>query len=530
MTTNPDRQSSFLDADYLCDQLIPKDSFYRKFRDHVWPLIKDKHFEEMYCNDNGRPPISPRLLAMACILQFHRNLSDREMERACMYDIEIKFALGLRLDERPFDHSSLGDFRERLLQNEREHAVFDRILKHLVREGLIKEHETQRIDSTHVIADIAIPTVVSLVKKGIYEILKHLAKTAPRTERAIRKKIHSDEYTKEEVNHVDDGRLDIEKRQAKLVWIVEDAKIVLRDASPLEPKDAKLKEHADILRRIIRENTTEDKDGTSKERPYGKKMPDMLVSPIDPDARFGAKSISKRFMGYKATLTETVKSRFITNISPMPGNHRDGTAAIDAVVEQEKRIGVVPKRLIGDSAYGEGKNRCELRKHGTKVIAPIYTKNEATKAVYPKRMFKYNAKKGKLTCPAGVTTKASWYDYQKDIKVFHFPMPVCGACPRKPECTQAKENRRTVGIGPYHKDLMRAEDFNRTEKFKKFMKLRQPIEGKILELKRYHGLTRARYRGLKKVGLQCFFSAAAVNIKRWMNLISEQMKPKTVMA
>jgi hypothetical protein len=39
------------------------------------------------------------------------------MERACMYDIEVKYALGLKLNERPFDHSSLGDFRKRLLEN-----------------------------------------------------------------------------------------------------------------------------------------------------------------------------------------------------------------------------------------------------------------------------------------------------------------------------------------------------------------------------------------------------------------------------
>ncbi|MBI1911041.1 MAG: hypothetical protein HYS21_03475 [Deltaproteobacteria bacterium] len=62
-------QGSLLDADYICEQLIPPDSFYRKFRDIVWPIIKDEHLREMYCNDNGRPPISPSLLAMATILQ-----------------------------------------------------------------------------------------------------------------------------------------------------------------------------------------------------------------------------------------------------------------------------------------------------------------------------------------------------------------------------------------------------------------------------------------------------------------------------
>src|SRR5208337_5512848 len=48
-----DNQGSFYDADYICEQLIPQDSFYRKFREIVWPLIKDEDFESMYCKDNG---------------------------------------------------------------------------------------------------------------------------------------------------------------------------------------------------------------------------------------------------------------------------------------------------------------------------------------------------------------------------------------------------------------------------------------------------------------------------------------------
>lgn len=55
---------------------------------------------------------------MAMILQYHENLSDREMEAACQYDLRLKYALGLRIDERPFDHSSLGDFRARLLKHQ----------------------------------------------------------------------------------------------------------------------------------------------------------------------------------------------------------------------------------------------------------------------------------------------------------------------------------------------------------------------------------------------------------------------------
>lgn len=93
MLTSSERQGSFYDVDYLCESLIPPDSYYRKFREVVWPLLKDEDFSALYCQDNGRPPIPPRLLAMTLLLQFHRDLSDREMERACMYDLEVKYAL-----------------------------------------------------------------------------------------------------------------------------------------------------------------------------------------------------------------------------------------------------------------------------------------------------------------------------------------------------------------------------------------------------------------------------------------------------
>ena len=65
---------------------------------------------------------------MELLLPFHQDLSDREMKRACLYDLEVKYALGLRVDERPFDHASLGDFRARLLAHGQEKLLFERIL------------------------------------------------------------------------------------------------------------------------------------------------------------------------------------------------------------------------------------------------------------------------------------------------------------------------------------------------------------------------------------------------------------------
>jgi len=105
-------------------------------------------------------------------------------------------------------------------------------------------------------------------------------------------------------------------------------------------------------------------------------------------------------------------------------------------------------------------------------------------------------------------------------------MSKCNRCPVQSKCTNAAEGRRTVGISKVNAELREAEIYNRTEQFKEYMKLRPPIEGKLSELTRYHGLRRARYRGLNKVGLQFYFTAAAVNIKRWIKVLMDKMKPK----
>ena len=250
-----------------------------------------------------------------------------------MYDIEIKYALSLALDERPFDHSSLGDFRKRLLENGKEKEIFDRILSRLIKHGLIEKNEIQRIDATHVIADIAVPTMVQFVKKGIFEVLKPLKGRYKEAYERIASEIDMTEYTRESVMSEGPGRPDPEKKKRKLVEVVEDARAILRHTRAIGDRDIKRKK--DMLRRILQENLEKDEDGEVTEKAHKEKPKDLLVSPIDPDARCGRKSATKKFIGYKANVTETVDSRFITNIVAMSGNRHDGRTAVEAITGKE---------------------------------------------------------------------------------------------------------------------------------------------------------------------------------------------------
>jgi len=289
--------------------------------------------------------------------------------------------------------------------------------------------------------------------------------------------------------------------------------------------DEKFKFRVDMLKEVLNQNVKEEAEGVrileNKEKPK-----DYMISPVDPDARFGVKSASLRFVGYKANLTETVESRFITNISASRGNVYDGKPMVELLAEQKENHGLSPEKLIGDAAYGSGQNRRLVGELGTQIIAPVCNKAHENGELYPKSMFKYNEEKGIVTCPKGAKTYKSTYDRIRDYKVFYFPMQVCEACDCQDKCTRHAKGYRTVTITKWEKEISEAEKYNKKKKYKREMRMRALIETVFSDFKNNHGMRRARYRGLQKVGLQFFFTAAAVNIKRLISNILEKLKPK----
>ena len=76
------------------------------------------------------------------------------------------------------------------------------------------------------IADIALPTMTVLVKKGIRGVLIALPKRHPRVYQKLGKQIALADYGHRRVDHEVDGRLDMEAKQKKLVEVVKDARTV----------------------------------------------------------------------------------------------------------------------------------------------------------------------------------------------------------------------------------------------------------------------------------------------------------------
>ena len=65
-------------------------------------------------------------------------------------------------------------------------------------------------------------------------------------------------------------------------------------------------------------------------------------------------------------------------------------------------------------------------------------------------------------------------------------------------------------------------EFELSDTFKKRIKRRPIIEHKNVEMKRFHGMNTARYRGLFRIRIQAFLTVFCGNVKRIVKLIERK--------
>lgn len=118
-----------------------------RVRDELGELFSDTEFAEAF-EVRGRPGWSPGQLALVTVLQFAENLTDRAAAHRGRYGMDLKYALGLELDDPGFDASVLSEFRMRLVEHGMEEKVLDLLLTALKDRGLVKAGGKQRTDST----------------------------------------------------------------------------------------------------------------------------------------------------------------------------------------------------------------------------------------------------------------------------------------------------------------------------------------------------------------------------------------------
>jgi transposase/hydroxymethylpyrimidine pyrophosphatase-like HAD family hydrolase len=473
---------------------IPEDHLLKRIASAVDFSFINELVADSYCATFGRPAKEPELMAKLCILERLYDLSDVKVIEEANCNLAYLWFLGLNPDDPLPDPSLLAKFRTQRLKDISLDEILTEIVRQCVEKGIIKG-TTLAVDTTHTEANC---------KKQVPErVMKHLAAKI---------------FAALEADH--DGKLpdDIDTNIPDYKGIEDhkEAKRVMKEY--LEKTVETAEPHAGFAtKEVIREV----KDILSDEKFILQKG---LRSLVDQDARIGYKSKTDSFFGYKTEYTMTTDERIITALDVHSGEYVDGTG-FHELLERTEAAGVKVEAVTGDKAYFRKDILDELEQKKIESIIPV------SAVVYhvDEDLFSYNKDSDEWFCRIGNRTVKKKQKLKNNALYFTytFDKDGCKDCPHRAECMGRATGGRRFSISSntpaYYQESQRQKSPEFQEKYKK----RAAEEWKNAEMKRFHGMARAKGWGLRSMTFQAKFTAIAVDLKRIANLIREKEKEKT---
>ncbi|MCP3956873.1 MAG: transposase, partial [bacterium] len=167
-------QMSMLESQYLLPDAKRQrleGSWAHPFRTVVLPLIDEELFRESFHDSNGRPNKSIRLLTGLHILKEMNDLTDTEVIDALEFNLQFHYALAVEPRTAHVCQKTLHNHRVRLLESDRARQVFEAVTRGLAEvDGLSLGR--QRLDSTHVMSNIAVLTRLGLFVETVTHFLR----------------------------------------------------------------------------------------------------------------------------------------------------------------------------------------------------------------------------------------------------------------------------------------------------------------------------------------------------------------------
>ena len=500
---------------------VDTESFYGRMGAVHDLLFKDDDLAGMYTLDNGRPSLPPSLMCGVLLLQFYDDVSDGEAAQRVRYDLRWKVALGLVLDYRGFDPSSLSVFRGRLLGNGKERYAFDRLIQVGRGAGFIPDRVTLIADTVAAKGAGAVQDSYTLLRKGIRKLLRAMGYDVPGKRQGLGGRAkelvagYLDRDGKAEIDWSDPGQ-----RAEQLGVLVRDAESALELALAHVDRE-EVRAAGWLLTKVLGDDVVTDEHGSPK---LGEgTAADRIISVTDPEMRHGRKSASKRFDGFKVSVATEAGSELIMDIADMPACEGDGRGLLPAVARVEEHAGVEVGRVIGDGAYPSGDNLAGCANHPGHPVDLVSPLGRPCEGKVEKSAFRIDLEAGRATCPGGqeVEGRKVRDEKKRPVLKFAFDRTKCESCPLFSRCVRSKTEGRVVHTHYHESHLQAARQRQETAEFKELYRTRGAVERKLAELVG-HGLRATRYVGKGKRGLQRLWTGAAVNLKRLFKLAQER--------
>ena len=509
-----------------------------EFRRSALPLIDEERFRGLYCADNGRPNVAVQTVVGALLLKEMSDLTDAEAVYRVDFDLGWHVALDLEPGEAHVCQKTLHNFRAKLLASGEGRRLFEEVTGRIL-EALGVSADRQRLDSTHIMSNMAVLTRLGLFCETLRVFLRELKKALPEKYATIPAGLRS-RYLKDDArpNRYEGARSSEGRRRLRVcardVWRVLDRFRGDEDAAGLGSYS--------LLKRLFSEQCEEtaeaapaaegDADGgdspvAAQPRAAKEVGSDSLQSPHDEDATYGHKG-----KGYEVQVAETCGNEgspeLITGVDVTRSCDSDEAATLPMVDDLSERD-LEPKELIADTTYGSTENVLACRERGIELVAPVAGSGvEAPKeAELTVGDFEIDPEaRQKTRCPRGCTAERETRNVKRDKMVAVFSADSCRECPHAGNCParRRKKGDRVLRTTLKAAELARRRKYQETEEFRERYAPRAGIEATNSELKRGHGLGRLRVRGFLRVRLAVYLKALACNVKRMVRHLAAKRK------
>ena len=375
MSMNPQAMGSIPEETVrIARAACPKGTLAMRLRDALGALYTDEQFATLYPVE-GQPAYAPWRLAVVTVLQYSENLTDRQAANAVRERIDWKYSLGLDLSDAGFDYSLLSAFRTRLVEQQAETLLLDRLLEVCKQHGWLKAGGKQRTDSTHVLARVRSLSNLECVGETLRTALDELAALAPDW---LVKQVSPDWF--ERYSHrVENYRLPKaeSQRTALAQQIGADGLHLLAALERIDaPPEGKDLESVQVLRQVWQQyyelsgGKARWRAGPQKEDGEG-----VIRSPYDPEAQTGKKR-ETTWLGYKVHLTETcalpeepMRPHLIVQVQTTVATIQD--VNMTATIQEELvKAELKPEEQIVDTGYVDADLLVSSQKQGITLVGP----------------------------------------------------------------------------------------------------------------------------------------------------------------
>lgn len=182
-------------------------------------------------------------------------------------------------------------------------------------------------------------------------------------------------------------------------------------------------------------------------------------------------------------------------------------------------LGVETLEVAADAGYHNPAHVAICEANGVTPYVPApQTSSNASKGLFTKRVFVYEAERDAYRCPAGQWLTLCTKEQRGERQYRYYAnWEACGACPLRARCTDSKQGRRIARMP----EEAQVEAMRRRVQEKKelMVQRKSAVEHPFGTLKRACNTDHFLLKGLEKVGGEFSLSALGYNLKRVTNIL-----------